>query len=430
MAEKTTPERPADIRIPDFANPEFSDDVRQMMSAMAPMAAAIPWSLDAALEAAATEIGLDDFGEDIYSEPLRIFIEGARREAALSPMGEVTVWNQLTQFLKNRLLIEEAWKENPEIANIEVEKPIIIAGLPRTGTTHLHNLISADPQLRHLPWWESLEPVLPPAERDLDFEVDPRWQRSAVGIEMRDRMMPHFKRMHDMWPDHAHEEIHLLAIAGSTMFFETLALSESWREYYLATDQTAFYAYLKRVLQVLQFLRGGKRWILKSPQHLEQFGPLRRVFPDATFVLTHRDPVAITASFLTMMVYSARLSRDPVEPASVAAYWAERVEQLLRSCVEDREELPAGQSVDILFDEFMADDLGTVEGIYRLADQELGPRSREAMQAFMRAHPRGKHGRIGYDLADFGLAAEERRRALEFYRDRFDVRLERDWGRS
>ena len=417
--------RPADLHIDDLANPLFSPDVDQMLQAVAPLAESIGWTLDAALEQASVEAGLTDFGEDIYSEPLTVFLRGAKEEAGLSPMGEITVWGQVIQFLKNRLLIEEEFKRHPEIADEVIERPLIIAGLPRTGTTHLHNLISSDPGLHSLPWWESLEPLPPLAEAGGEFEVDPRWHRAAEGIAMRDRLMPHFNRMHDMWPDHAHEEIHLLAIGGSTMFFETLAPSESWREYYCGTDQTPWYAYLRRVLQVIQSRRPGSgRWILKSPQHLEQFGPLARTFSDGTFVVTHRDPVSITASFATMAAYSARLSQRVVDPVKVGGYWARRIEDMLRACVEDREILPAACSMDVRFHEFMADDLATVEAIYQLAGKPLTREARKSMASFMESHPRGKHGRILYDLADFGMDPSERRRALEFYVDRFGVEIE------
>ncbi len=417
--------RPPDLRIDDLASPSFSPDVQEMLGAVAPMAETIAWTLDAALEEAARETGLTDFGEDIYSEPMAVFLRGAQHEAGLSPMGEVTVWRQIVQFLKNRLLVEEEFKRRPEIAGEVIDRPIIIAGLPRTGTTHLHNLISSDPGLHSLPWWESLEPLPPLAETESDFDVDPRWHRAAEGIAMRDRFMPHFKRMHDMSPDHAHEEIHLLAIAGSTMFFETLAPSESWREYYCGTDQTPWYGYMRRILQVIQSRRPTSgRWILKSPQHLEQFSPLKRIFPDATFVVTHRDPVSITASFATMATYAARLSQRVVDPVKLGGYWARRIEQMLRACVKDREQLPQEHSLDVRFHEFMADDLATVEAIYRLAGNPLTEEARTAMVDFMALHPRGKYGRVLYDLADFGIDPAERRQALDFYVQRFNVEIE------
>ena len=156
--------------------------------------------------------------------------------------------------------------------------------------------MAADPALRSLPYWESLEPVLPDAERPAAGEPDPRLARTEMALGLVNALMPLFERMHEMTVEHVHEEIQLLAIDFSSMLFETTAPMPSWRDYYLAHDQTPHYAYLKRVLQVLTWLRGGDRWVLKSPQHIEQFGPLLATFPDATFVVTHRDPIAVTAS--------------------------------------------------------------------------------------------------------------------------------------
>ena len=122
---------------------------------------------------------------------------------------------------------------------MRIERPIIICGLPRTGTTHLHNLISADPAMRSLPYWESLEPVLPEAERPRPGDPDPRPARTAIGLEVLAAAMPYFNRMHEMTVDHVHEEIQLLAIDISTMLFETQALMPSWRDFFKAGDQTA-----------------------------------------------------------------------------------------------------------------------------------------------------------------------------------------------
>jgi hypothetical protein len=227
--------------------------------------------------------------------------------------------------------------------------------------------------------------------------------------------------MHEMTVEHVHEEIQLLAIDFSTMLFETTAAMPSWRDYYMSHDQTPHYEYLRTVLKVLQWLRGGERWVLKSPQHLEQFPVLRATFPDATFVVTHRDPVSVTTSVATMISYTARLSHETVDPVFIGHYWGDRIECMLRACVDDREVLPADQSIDVRFDEFMADDIAMVERIYHLAGQPMTDRARQSMQAFMDDHPRGKFGGILYDLGDFDLDREERRRALRFYIDRFGV---------
>src|SRR5262249_35820689 len=157
--------------------------------------------------------------------------------AGLSPFGTVSIHAQLVQFLTNRLLVADVLRRHPEVADVEVHAPIVIAGLPRTGTTHLHNMISADPALRFLPYWESIEPV-PAAGEPLfgDGSLAPRTARCDAAIAMAEMWTPELERMHEMSTWHAHEEIHLLAVDCSSMFFDTLAVIPSWREYYRSRD--------------------------------------------------------------------------------------------------------------------------------------------------------------------------------------------------
>jgi hypothetical protein len=197
------------------------------------------------------------------------------------------------------------------------------------------------------------------------------------------------------------------------------------RDHYLEHDQTATYAYMKKVLKVLQWHRRRERWVLKSPQHLEQLVPLLRTFPDATFAVTARDPVAVIASTITMNAYGSRVRCRKVEPARIAEYWCDRIEILLRRCVRDRDELPPERSLDVLFHEFMADDVAMVERIYELAGLPLTERARGQLGAYMTSHPRGKDGRLVYDLrGDFGLDPDALRRRFDFYFERFPIRPE------
>ncbi|MGH9051357.1 MAG: sulfotransferase family protein [Acidimicrobiia bacterium] len=421
MTGTATGRRPAPVRIDDLADPRFPPDVEAMRAGMAAMAADISLGPDALMAAAAAETGLDDFGADDFRERLDVLGGALRTEAGLGPSGVVSAYAQLVSLLKNRLLIEDLLRRHPEIHDVRIERPIVVCGLPRTGTTHLHNLMAADPALRSLPYWESLEPVLAESERPGPGEADPRLARTKAALDFVNTAMPYFERMHEMTVDHVHEEIQLLAIDFSTMLFETTAPMPTWRDYYLAHDQTPHYAYLRTVLKALQWLRGGERWVLKSPQHIEQFPALRATFPDATFVVTHRDPVAVTTSVATMLSYTARVNQDPVDPVRIGGYWADRTERMLRACVDDRGVLPADQTIDVEFDEFMADDVAMVERIYELARQPFTAEARATMDAFMAEHPRGKFGGVVYDLADFGLDREELRARLRFYVERFGV---------
>ena len=416
--------RPAAVRIDDLAEPQFPEEMRPMLDGMAAMAEQITFESDALMKMASEQTGLDDFGDSGFVERLDVLTNALRTEARLGPIGALTNGGMLVQCLRNRLLIEDLVRRHPDIEEVEIARPIIVCGLPRTGTTHLHNLMAADPGLRSLPYWESLEPVLHESERPGPGEPDPRIARTEIALGLVNDAMPLFKRMHEMTVEHVHEEIQLLAIDFSSMLFETVAPMPSWRDYFLAHDQTPHYAYLKKVLQALTWLRGGDRWVLKTPQHIEQFGPLLETFPDATFVVTHRDPVAVTASVTTMLAYTARMSRAEPDPIEVGGYWADRLERMLRACVRDRDLLPAAQTIDVPFDEFMAGDVAMVEKIYALAGQPMTPEGRTAMETFMAEHPRGRYGSIVYDLGELGVDRDERAKALEFYVERFGVKRE------
>jgi hypothetical protein len=394
----------------------------QLRESLVEVAPACPLEPDALCAAAAEDTGVGDFGDGAFRGRLDVLCRALRDEAGLSPSGVVTWYSQLLQFLKNRLLIEDLLARYPEIHDLEIERPIIICGLPRTGTTHLHNLIGADPSLRSMPYWESLEPVLPEAERNQ--EPDPRLGRTAFGLEMLDAALPYFNRMHEMTVTHVHEEIQLLAIDLSTMLFETQGLVPTWRDHFKAEDQTPSYHYLRTILKVLQWLRGGTRWVLKSPQHLEQFGPLASIFPDATFVVTHRDPASVTVSMATMIAYTSRMAVERIDPVAIGSYWSSRVEDLFRACTDDRELLPTDQSIDVPFDRLMADDIAVVEQIYAVADQPFTSATRTAMEEFMAGHPRGRHGTVTYQPEVLGIDRAERYEALAFYTERFGI--ERD----
>jgi hypothetical protein len=406
-----------EIVIDDYSNPQFSPQARAMLDAIASMPV-LPLEPEALMAAASEQTGLDHFGDDWFREPLEIVCRAIPVEAGLNAVGRVTAGSSLVNMLANRLRLEDLLRRHPEIEEVPIARPIIIVGLPRTGTTHLHNLLSADPQLRSLPYWESLEPVpetIPPPD------PDPRIERTAMATGFTDVAMPYFKAMHEMTPEHVHEEVQLQTLTLASMLLETQWHVPTYRDWWKSTDQTPAYRYLRRALQALQWLRGGERWVLKSPQHLEQFGRLMTVFPDATVICTHRDPVSVTLSFATMASYSARLSIDHPDPKAIGKYWTDRIQDMLTACVRDRDVLPAEQSLDVRFDDFMADEWGTVERIYEKAEQPFGDETRAALSAYNDNHRRNRFGRVRYDISTFGIDPAERESALAGYRERFGV---------
>jgi hypothetical protein len=410
------------IRIQDLGSPRLPGAVHWGNRLGGPLARRLV-SLDeeTLLTKARRKTGLSDFGADSFREGLSVLLAALEAEAGLSALGRVSTQQFVLQLLANRLRIEDLFARHPEIADERIDRPLIIAGLPRTGTTHLHNLISRHPGLRSLPYWESLEPVPVAGEKPARDGRDPRIVRCERGLEFLHKVMPLFPAMHEMTWDAVHEEIQLLAIEFSTMLFESSYDIPSYRDWYLRTDQRPAYRYLHRTLQALQWLRGPRRWVLKSPQHLEQLAPLIETFPDATIVQTHRDPLRITASLCTMIAYGSRMQAAQIDPHAKGRYWARRVEDLLRGSIEGRVHLPEERVIDVHFQEFMKDDLAMAERVLSHANVPVDDGSRAAMRDYLDASPRGRHGRIAYSLEDLGLDPAERRAALRFYSDHFGV---------
>lgn len=405
------------MHLDDLAEPRFSPGAEQLRAMIGSLAPDCPLDADALHAKAIADTGLDDFGAEDYRERLEVYLTDVRDVDGLTDVGIVNFHNQLLQVLKNRLLLTDLLTRHPEIHDIELEPPVVIVGLPRTGTTHLHNLLGAGPTFRTMPYWEGVEPFPLPSETGL--EPDPRRARMDVAVEVMNLVMPHFPLMHEMTTDHVHEEIQLLANDVSTMLMETLCDAPRWRDYYLSHDQTTHYEHLATQLKALQFLRGGRRWLLKSPQHLEQLTVLDEVFTGAIVVCTHRDPMPVVLSMIAMVIYSARMHRSRVPVEEIAASWVDRLETMLSAFLRDRDTIGPERSIDVRFDDFMADELGVTERIYALAGEPATDEARTAMSAYLAGHQRNRLGRVATSCDMFGLDESRVRERFTPYVDRF-----------
>ncbi|MGH3563117.1 MAG: sulfotransferase, partial [Mycobacterium sp.] len=200
-------DRPAPIRLDDLCEPVYPDAAAPMRDALAGYGATLELTPEVLLQTAIQRTGLRYWGGAAFFERLDVLCASLLDEAGLSNVGTAVVFEQLVGNLVNRLRLEDLIAAHPEIEDVPIDRPLIICGLPRTGTTHLHNLIAADPAIRCLPYWESLEPIATPGEDDPQARRD----RCAAGLDLVNASMPEFKRMHEMTVDHAHEEIQLLA---------------------------------------------------------------------------------------------------------------------------------------------------------------------------------------------------------------------------
>ncbi|MCV7318514.1 hypothetical protein AWB99_23675 [Mycolicibacterium confluentis] len=405
------------IHVTDLARPTFTPEAQAIIDGMAAMADYCPLTAEALHEQASAQTGLTDFGSQDYRERMDVLLAAFQELPSFTAFGRTYAFSLMLTFLKGRLRVIDHLNHHPEIFDLEVKAPLVIAGLPRTGTTHLHSLLAADPALRSLPYWEAQEPLPAPGE---EGTIEPRRQRTGDALNISNTLMPYFQLMHEMTIDHIHEDIGLMVQDFASGFFTTLTHLPRWSDYLRDNDQTPGYQFLRMMLQVLQHQDGyHRRWVLKSPQHLEQFVPLLKVFPDATFIVTHRDPVDVSVSMATMMTYTMRMSVDEVDVETVAGYWITRIEEMLTACMRDHHLLPPERTIDVRFDEFMADDLAMVQRVWDTADYAPTEESRRAVADYLAGHTRGRLGRIDYRAEDLGLDRDDLRRRFAPYVERF-----------
>ncbi|KRA85678.1 hypothetical protein ASD91_19925 [Pseudomonas sp. Root68] len=416
--------KPDIIRITDLGAPELTERQRRAIAGVPP----VEMREEAVLAAACQRTGLSDFGSEDFRERLRIWLKSFDEDTELGPLGRAGMFGDAVRYASSRLRFEDLAKRNPEINDVTIDRPIIVAGLPRSGTTHLVNILAADPRLRSMPLWEAMEPIPAPQDQTPGGE-DPRIVRTRQAWGEFEAILPFMPAMHEMSPTHVHEDIELQGLDFSSYLPEWQSRPCRWRDYYYSHDQTPHYRYGRRVLQALTWLQGPNRWVMKSPPHMENLRPLMTTYPDATLVITHRDPVAVLQSAITMIAYGDRIRRHTVDVKALARYWTDRVEHLLRACVRDRDSVPVGQSLDVLFDDYMADQQTVIERIYAMAGLPLTADAKARIQAYLNANPRGKHGRVIYDLkGDFGVDIAALRERFGFYYERFSVKPERIEG--
>lgn len=414
----------SEIQITDLANPVLTDLQKSALDYGKTLK--VELTRRSIMSEAERKTGLSNWGPGDFIARLDLLLAEWNYDSGLSGIGRLSLRNKLLQHATSRLLIQDQWCRHPEILDIEIEQPIIVAGLPRSGTTHLLNLMAADSRLRALPLWESYEPVPLPGETFLADGVDPRYQRCADSWEMMKAMTPYIAAMHPMNPDHIHEELELMGPNFGSYNYEWLSHSPAWRDAYYAEDQTYQYEYMRDVLKLLTWQARDtdtpKRWVLKCPQHLEQLPVLHKVFPDATIAITHRDPVSVIQSCVTMLAYGQRMNRDEVLIDGLVDYWSDRVEHLLHACASDRHKIPQAQSIDIPFHMLIQDDVNTVEKIYAKAGLAMTGQSRAQLSHFVDEH-KDEYGHVVYDLkGQFGVDPEALRERFSFYYEAFPVR--------
>jgi hypothetical protein len=385
-----------------------------------------PITVDGVLANARRKVGLSDFGDEGFLEPLEVLVDSINREARLNPVGQMIIRGRIVGILVNKLVAQDTIKEHPEILDIPIEAPVVIAGLARTGTTMLHRLIAQDPAIRSLASWEAINPA--PANQKRGQKKDPRFAQAAAAAKGLKYMSPGFFAIHPAEPDAPEEEVILLEQAFLTTTPEAMMNVPTYSKWLEEQDHLPAYQALKRMMQYLQWQRPGLgknvRWVLKTPHHQEYFDSLLEVFPKATIVHTHRDPLKTSPSLFSMLTHLQMIFSDEVDPNRVANHWLGKIENMATRALATRERVNDRGFVDVSYYDLIKDPLPQVARVYEAAGIALSPETVRVMEASRRVNKQHKYGRHKYSLADFGLTKDDVESRIAAYRARFDVPYE------
>jgi hypothetical protein len=362
-----------------------------------------PWATASELHALASQVtGLEDFGPDDYSDGLAELISSLERDADLTARGRKVMRAMVRGALAARLMSEAGWRAHPEYAQVRIERPLFVTGLPRTGTTALHRLLTADPAHQGIELWLAEAPQ--PRPQPATWADNPVFQYIQAGCERHHVEHPEFMGVHYMAADQVEECWQLLRQSMRSISWECLAHLPSYSAWLRGQDWTGAYQRHRRNLQLIG-LGDGRRWVLKNPSHLFALDALLAVYPDALIVQTHRAPEVAIASVCSLAAQATAgwsdtfagevIGRDQLE------LWASGVERF----GAERARHDAARFFDVSYGDLVADPVGTAEAVYAHFGLPFGGAAADAMRVLSTGGRAGAAHR--YTLGDFGLTEEQ-----------------------
>ncbi len=369
------------------------------------------------VEKACQRAETDDFGPDTWREGLEVLVRALEAEANLNDLGEAVFCDQIVGFLVNRLEVEKWYGRHPEIENQEIVAPLFGIGLPRTGSTALSFLLACDRSRRCLRTWEADAPCPPPETATEDS--DPRIARCQAGIDMTHQMFPDFAGMLPSSATGPQECLLLMALDFRSHVFEGMALLPGYTAWLLSCDMEPAYRYHKRVLKLLQWRCPPTRWWLKSPAHMASIGALDAVYPDARFVMTHREITSVLPSLCALKEALSTPLTDALDRSALGRHeqllWHESLQRLVSFRDAGRED----RFFDVSFADMQGEPVGAMEALYRELGDELLPGTRDQMARWWEESSTERRQGKRPDPADYGLDPAILRREFAFYDERF-----------
>ncbi len=372
------------------------------------------------LDAARTATGLNDFGPEGWQEGLEILVVSADREAKLNAAGRAMFDAQCVMLLSRRLEIEDWYTRHPEIGEQQIIAPLMVLGLPRTGSTATHCLLGEDLAVRVMRNWESMLPCPPPEAAS--YHTDPRIALMEAQMVRRAQMTPRMVQMLPSTATSPTEDQLQMGYDFKSQIFQASFRVPSYVEWLnTKADLVPTFRYVKRVLKLLQWRCPPGRWRLKNPSYSLFIDALDQVFPDARYCMTHRDVADVIPSVADLYFEMGRITTDTPDKHWMGEVMATSCELGMRRMIAFRDRGNDHRFFDIHFREFQKDPFPTLERLYAFIGEVLSTEARARMAQWRTNTPRDKHGLHEYDAADFGLNRTKLQQQYRFYSDRFGV---------
>lgn len=373
--------------------------------------------VDELIEQAQQKTGLNEFDSHSFMEGLEILVADLNVEAP----GDFYVDRNRTDIvnaLANRLKVHDYHKSRPELLQRPVERPIFVFGVPRTGTTLLSNLLAADPAHRSPLTWEIDDPVPPPTTETL--YTDPRALKRLEEEKAFLENVPEAGKYYRMSAIYPYECTFFMLHDFKALLWEGRGKLPNYRQWLFETDMTPTYEYHKRFLQLLQADAPGT-WNLKMPSHGLWLQTLLKVYPDARLVWTHRDPLAATGSYCSLMSLSHFASTDKNHPEWISKNYSWQCVEHANRIMDAREAIGHDRIIDVHYADMMNDPMGVMTKLYQQLGDEFTPQAQSKMQAWLDENPQDKFGRHEYKLDQFGLEVNDLRERFGRYLSQYDV---------
>jgi len=359
---------------------------------------------DEMIRAARKATGLENLGKDFSDEPLERLLKSVNEEADLHPVGRFITRERFISLLNIRLRAEYFFQHHPEILEQPLYPAWIIVGLQRTGTTKLHRLLATDTNHRVIPSWEVINPI------PLNLKKEEREKRLAVArtsVRALKLMSPGFFAIHPIDINEPEEDILLLDVSFLSTTPEAMMNVPSYADWLEKTDQSDAYAYAVKLLKFMQWQKPAKRWVLKTPHHLEFPDLIEKHFGEVHFLWPHRSIYESVPSFLSMVTYNQMIFSDHVDEKRVAAHWVRKTGYMLDKAMDYRSKGDNEKKfTDIFYSDLIRNSQAELGRVYSL-DGGLTPELINLFDLHEREHPHRKYGTHAYSLADFGLTEED-----------------------